>query len=39
MLRCCLLIPDGILREKAKYEGIVTDIDKTFVEMSSQSKN
>lgn len=30
---------DYVLREKAKYHGIVTDIDKTFVEISSLSSN
>lgn len=30
---------DFVLREKAKYHGILTDIDKTFVEMASLSSN
>jgi hypothetical protein len=32
-----LAFADFVLREKAKYHNIVTDIDKTFVEMSSLS--
>lgn len=32
-------LADFVHREKAKYHGIVTDIDKTFVEMAALSSN